>query len=148
MRRTAGAIKFCGGNDDRLFAEQRGVSRRSGGAAGERGVCAPAVKGAPRGEHGHHEVMFAVPALIQPLAVDGQRHAAALQSFLQAGVIDELSLLLAPVTDGSRGSASLFTQLSSLNEGSPVEFTLKTVEKAGDNGVYLNYLAENAENGQ
>lgn len=69
-------------------------------------------------------------------------------SFLQAGVIDELSLLLAPVTDGSRGSASLFTQLSSLNEGSPVEFTLKTVEKAGDNGVYLNYLAENAENGQ
>ena len=69
-------------------------------------------------------------------------------SFLQAGVIDELSLLLAPVTDGSRGSASLFTQLSSLNEGSPVEFTLKTVEKAGDNGVYLNYLAENAESGQ
>ena len=69
-------------------------------------------------------------------------------SFLQAGVIDELSLLLAPVTDGSRDSASLFTQLSSLNEGSPVEFTLKTVEKAGDNGVYLNYLAENAENGQ
>lgn len=69
-------------------------------------------------------------------------------SFLQAGVIDELSLLLAPVTDGSRGSASLFTQLSSLNEGSPVEFTLKTVEKTGDNGVYLNYLAENAESGQ
>ncbi len=69
-------------------------------------------------------------------------------SFLQAGVIDELSLLLAPVTDGSRGSASLFTQLSYLNERSPVEFTLKTVEKTGDNGVYLNYLAENAESGQ
>lgn len=69
-------------------------------------------------------------------------------SFLQAGVIDELRLLIAPVTDGSRGSASLFTQLSYLNEGSPVEFTLKTVEKTGDNGVYLNYLAENAESGQ
>lgn len=69
-------------------------------------------------------------------------------SFLQAGVIDELRLLIAPVTDGSRGSASLFTQLSYLNERSPVEFTLKTVEKTGDNGVYLNYLAENAESGQ
>lgn len=65
-------------------------------------------------------------------------------SFLQAGVIDELSLLLAPVTDGSRGSASLFTQIDSLNEGSPVEFTLKGVEKAGDSGVHLTYLAENA----
>ena len=63
-------------------------------------------------------------------------------------MIDELSLLIGPVSDGSRGSASLFTQLSSLNEGSPVEFTLKTVEKTGDNGVYLNYLEENAESGQ
>lgn len=65
-------------------------------------------------------------------------------SFLQAGMIDELSLLLAPVTDGSRGSASLFTQIDFLNEGSPVEFTLKGVEKAGDSGVHLTYLAENA----
>ena len=31
-------------------------------------------------------------------------------SFLQAGVIDELSLVLAPVTDGSRRSASMFTR--------------------------------------
>lgn len=30
-------------------------------------------------------------------------------SFLQAGVIDELSLLLAPVTDGDVGKASFFT---------------------------------------
>ena len=61
-------------------------------------------------------------------------------SFLQAGVIDELSLALAPVTDGSSGSASLFTQMPSTGKGSPVEFTLNKVERIGDNGIYLNYL--------
>ena len=61
-------------------------------------------------------------------------------SFLQAGVIDELSLVLAPVTDGSSGSASMFTQMPSAGKGSPVEFTLNKVERIGDNGIYLNYL--------
>ena len=56
-------------------------------------------------------------------------------SFLQAGVIDELSLVLAPVTDGSSGSASLFTQMPSTGKGSPVEFTLNKVERIGDNGI-------------
>lgn len=41
-------------------------------------------------------------------------------SFLQAGMVDELSLFLAPVTDGSRGSAFLFSQMPSLVEGEPV----------------------------
>lgn len=46
----------------------------------------------------------------------------------------------APVIDGSRGSASLFTQMPSTGKGSPVEFTLNKVERIGDNGIYLNYL--------
>lgn len=64
-------------------------------------------------------------------------------SFLQAGMVDELSLFLAPVTDGSSGTASLFTQIPSLVEGQPVEFLLKEVEKAGDGGLRLNYQAKN-----
>lgn len=64
-------------------------------------------------------------------------------SFLQAGMVDELSLFLAPVTDGSSGSASLFQQVPALAEGGPVEFLLKDVEKIGDGGLRLNYQAKN-----
>ena len=64
-------------------------------------------------------------------------------SFLQAGMVDELSLFLAPVTDGSVGTASLFTQIPSLTEGKPVEFLLKETEKIGDGGLRLNYQVKN-----
>lgn len=60
-------------------------------------------------------------------------------SFLQAGMVDELSLFLAPVTDGGSGSAALFTQIPSLTKGKPVEFLLKETEKIGDGGLRLNY---------
>lgn len=64
-------------------------------------------------------------------------------SFLQAGMVDELSLFLAPVTDGSSGMASLFTQIPSLVEGKPVEFLLRETEKIGDGGLRLNYQVKN-----
>lgn len=54
-------------------------------------------------------------------------------------MVDELSLFLAPVSDGSRGEVSVFTQIPSLNEGRPVEFLLKDMEKIGDGGLRLNY---------
>lgn len=60
-------------------------------------------------------------------------------SFLQAGIIDELSLLLSPVTDAGAGKAALFTRMPSLPEGKPVEFELKKAEPLGDGGLYLNY---------
>ncbi len=63
-------------------------------------------------------------------------------SFLQAGVIDELSLLLAPVTDGGAGKASLFTQMPSLTDGKPVAFELKKVELLGKGGLHLNYRTQ------
>lgn len=65
-------------------------------------------------------------------------------TFLQAGMVDELSLVLSPVTDGSCGTASVFTQIPTLRVGKPVEFELKTVERIGSGGLYLNYLAKNA----
>lgn len=66
-------------------------------------------------------------------------------SFLQAGMIDELNLFLAPISDGSSGKASVFTQIPSLSEGKPVEFLLKDMEKIGDGGLRLNYLVKNVE---
>ena len=65
-------------------------------------------------------------------------------TFLQAGMVDELSLVLSTVTDGSSGTASVFTQIPALNAGKPVEFELKAVEQIGNGGLYLNYLAKNA----
>lgn len=65
-------------------------------------------------------------------------------SFLQAGMIDELSILLAPVTDGGAGKASLFSRMPSLAEGMPVEFELKKAEPVGEGGLYLNYRTRNS----
>lgn len=67
-------------------------------------------------------------------------------SFLQAGMVDELSLFLAPATDGGLGTASLFTQLPSLTEGESIEFLLKEVEKTGNGGLRLNYQPKNRKN--
>ena len=64
-------------------------------------------------------------------------------SFLQAGMVDELSLFLAPVTDGGCGTASLFTQIQPFTEGEPVEFLLRETEQIGDGGLRLNYQPQN-----
>lgn len=66
-------------------------------------------------------------------------------TFLQAGVVDELSLVLSPVTDGSSGTAAVFSQIPTFGAGKSVKFNLKTVERIGDGGLYLNYLAKNTE---
>ena len=67
-------------------------------------------------------------------------------SFLKAGMVDEPSLLLAPVTDGSRGTASLFEQLSPFSEESLVVFTLKNVSRISENGLYLKYQVKDTRN--
>ena len=66
-------------------------------------------------------------------------------TFLEAGLVDELSLMLSPVTDGSSGGASVFAQLPGRENKTAVEFELKTVERVGNGGLYLNYLAKNAK---
>lgn len=64
-------------------------------------------------------------------------------TFLQAGMVDELSLVLSPVTDGSSGTASVFAQFSAQKVGQPVEFDLKSVQPLDSSGLYLRYLAKN-----
>lgn len=66
-------------------------------------------------------------------------------TFLQAGMVDELSLVLSPVTDGSSGNASVFARISDLSTGEPVEFDLKSVKQVGSGGLHLNYLAKNVK---
>lgn len=60
-------------------------------------------------------------------------------TFLQQGVLDELSLLLAPVTDGSPDTVTVFEKMPSLPESSPVQFRLKKVEQLENDGVRLLY---------
>lgn len=66
-------------------------------------------------------------------------------TFLQAGMVDELSLVLSPVTDGSSGNASVFTLIPELSAGEPVEFDLRSVERIGSGGLCINYLAKNVK---
>lgn len=64
-------------------------------------------------------------------------------SFLQAGCIDELSLLLAPATDGLRDTATTFDRSPFMADGVPVNFTLKESKCIHPDGVWLTYIPNN-----
>lgn len=66
-------------------------------------------------------------------------------TFLQEGMIDELSLLITPVTDGSPDTVSVFEKQPFLPEHAPVAFSLKHVEKLKENSIRLVYIVENQE---
>ena len=59
-------------------------------------------------------------------------------AFLQAGLIDELSLVIPPVVDGGTGLATVFDE-SPFCQGAPVSFALKDVQKLPGDGVWLRY---------
>lgn len=63
-------------------------------------------------------------------------------TFIQQGVVDELSLLLAPVADGDSKTPTVFEKSELLSATVPVEFTLKNVEQLKNNGVRLTYLVK------
>jgi riboflavin biosynthesis pyrimidine reductase len=60
-------------------------------------------------------------------------------SFLNEGLIDELSLILVPIADGASNSVTLFETSSFLTNQYPVNFFLKEVEKLDDGGLWLKY---------
>lgn len=64
-------------------------------------------------------------------------------SFLQAGCIDELSLLIAPATDGLRDTATTFDRSAFMADGVPVSFTLKEAKRVRPDGVWLTYEPNN-----
>ena len=59
---------------------------------------------------------------------------------LRAGLIDELSLLVAPIADGTSGTPSLFDALDSVaSEAASVRWKLHTLERRADDIVWLRY---------
>ncbi|WDH96620.1 RibD family protein [Paenibacillus urinalis] len=60
-------------------------------------------------------------------------------SFLYEGLIDELSLVLVPIVDGSSNSLSLFEASAHLPNSNPVNFYLKSVERLHDGGLWMKY---------
>lgn len=63
-------------------------------------------------------------------------------SFLNEGLIDELSLVLVPIADTASNSVTLFETSSYLNKRQPVNFYLKDIEKLDDGGLWLKYVTK------
>ncbi len=62
-------------------------------------------------------------------------------SLLQSGLIDELSILVAPMVDGGDG-ASLFRRGGILPVAAPAAFKLKNVKRLEGDGLWLRYLRQ------
>lgn len=63
-------------------------------------------------------------------------------TFVQQGVVDELSLLLTPAVDAAANTPSIFEKSDLLTASSPVEFRLKDVQRLGESGLWLTYLPQ------
>jgi len=72
---------------------------------------------------------------VQTLMLEGGGHING--GMLRAGLIDEISVIVAPVADGRRGEPTLF-ELASAG-GSPVSLTLEHVERRPHDMVWLRY---------
>ena len=61
--------------------------------------------------------------------------------FLAAGLIDEVSLLLAPGIDGRRGQTALFDGIADMNR-MPVRLSLDSVENVGNGTLWIRYKTD------
>lgn len=68
-------------------------------------------------------------------------------SFVQENMIDEFSLVIAPVADGSSETASVFEKADFLPHRAPAAFTLKDVEQIDGNVLWLRYLLKKQDIG-
>lgn len=76
---------------------------------------------------------------VQRLAVLGGGHING--GFLEAGLIDEVSLLLAPGIDGRKGMTALFDGIDNRMRG-PVRLNLNSVDNLGEGILWLRYSVE------
>ena len=62
-------------------------------------------------------------------------------SFLAAGLVDELSLLVAPAVDGLVGTQAVFDYEGGADDATAkgLKLTLRSVEQIGDGLVWLRY---------
>lgn len=61
-------------------------------------------------------------------------------SFIQAGMCDELSVVMAPVADGSSDMPSLFESKEGLSDTTPVTFDLEATTVRKDGTLWLRYM--------
>ncbi|KAH0794924.1 RibD family protein [Histomonas meleagridis] len=64
-------------------------------------------------------------------------------SFLQEGMLDELSILMAPIADGENNTPTLFEKPDFVTKSQTFLFKLKDVQKIDGDGVWLRYLVNN-----
>lgn len=99
----------------------------------------------PREDHAADDCMLLLGKLkslfgIERLMIAGGGHTD--WSFLQAGCVDELSLVIAPLADGSTTSVSIFERADFLPEKAPAALFLKEVRQTEDGSVWLRYIKE------
>ena len=61
-------------------------------------------------------------------------------SFIQAGMCDEVSVVIAAYADGSTKTQTLFQAKDGLSTEEPVGFTLKSADVLEGDAVWLRYL--------
>jgi len=74
---------------------------------------------------------------IKRVRIDGGGHVNG--SFLKAGLIDELSLVVAPLADGTIGSLSVFDVEGGYGKRLATHFTLKSVKKIYKDFLWIRY---------
>lgn len=63
-------------------------------------------------------------------------------SFAQEDLLDEVSIVMAPVADGSTRAVSIFEKAEHLPDRRPAAFTLKGVEKVENDALWLRYVSK------
>ena len=61
-------------------------------------------------------------------------------SFIQAGLVDEVSLVVTAAADGNLKTQTLFDAREGLTDDTPVSFSLKEAKVMGNNTLWLRYL--------
>jgi 2,5-diamino-6-(ribosylamino)-4(3H)-pyrimidinone 5'-phosphate reductase len=74
---------------------------------------------------------------IRTVRIDGGGHVNG--SFLEAGLIDEFSLVLAPVADGTIGSPAVFEAAEGYEGRKATQFTIKSVERIYEDFLWIRY---------
>ncbi|GAB6930692.1 RibD family protein [Paenibacillus sp. JCM 10914] len=86
-----------------------------------------------------HEVLRKINTLLgaEEMMLDGGAYLNG--TFLNEGLVDELSLVITPAADGDTSTPALFAKPDSLVKQPAARFVLREVQKLESNGIYLNY---------
>ena len=66
-------------------------------------------------------------------------------SFIQAGMCDEVSVMIAAVADGSANTQTLFMTREGMSDDTPVAFKLQEAKVMDGDSIWLRYLVKNVK---